>query len=359
MAWRVARSLLTLRDQVNAIWPSRNKSSDGTIGDRAHQATQSDHNPNSANVVTAMDITHDPKVGLDARKLAERLVASRDPRIKYIISNGQILSSKVNPWQWRTYTGANAHRAHVHISVDGNPALYDDARPWALDEKVAVPPQPKPVKYRSLVPGGFFSDTTNANYKPSIRFNNPGAINGNAAWVKAYPGFVKTVVIGGGNPIAVFETPEQGVALWWQLLSNYRSAGAKTVRQVINRYGGGQNYSQYVNFVVRYTNFPPEMEVDLSNDVMLIKLGKAMFRYEAGSETPLLDEQIRYGLNLGRQLSNTRTATTVTTATGGGLAVGGIIGWFSDHPYAAIVVGIVVALMVVAVIYAARKGDGE
>jgi hypothetical protein len=137
MAWRLAKSLETLRSQVNAKWPNRDKSSDGTIGDAAHQATNSDHNPNSAGVVTAMDITHDPAHGLDARKLAETLVASRDPRIKYIISNAQIVSSQVSPWQWRSYTGANAHRAHVHISVSGD---YDDTRSWNLGETpVAVP----------------------------------------------------------------------------------------------------------------------------------------------------------------------------------------------------------------------------
>jgi hypothetical protein len=137
MGWRLAKSLETLRSQVNAKWPNRDKSSDGTIGDAAHQATNSDHNQNSAGVVTAMDITHDPAHGLDARKLAETLVASRDPRIKYIISNAQIVSSQVSPWRWRPYTGANAHRQHVHISVAGD---YDDPRPWNLGETpVAVP----------------------------------------------------------------------------------------------------------------------------------------------------------------------------------------------------------------------------
>lgn len=133
---RLAKSLETLRTQVNAKWPNRDKSSDGWIGDPAHQATKSDHNPNSAGVVTALDITHDPAHGLDARKLAETLVASRDSRIKYIISNGQIISSVVSPWQWRTYSGSNAHRQHVHISVMGSAGLYDDGRAWNLGEPV-------------------------------------------------------------------------------------------------------------------------------------------------------------------------------------------------------------------------------
>lgn len=138
MAWRLAKSLEVLRDQVNEKWPGRDKSSDGTIGDSAHAATKSDHNPNSAGVVTALDITHDPSHGLDARKLAEALVASRDTRIKYIISNAQIISSKVSPWVWRPYTGSNAHRAHVHISCMGEPGMYDDARPWQIGPAVAA-----------------------------------------------------------------------------------------------------------------------------------------------------------------------------------------------------------------------------
>ena len=35
-SWRAAKSLLKLRDQVNARFPGRKKDSDGTIGDAAH-----------------------------------------------------------------------------------------------------------------------------------------------------------------------------------------------------------------------------------------------------------------------------------------------------------------------------------
>jgi hypothetical protein len=90
-------------------------------------------------VVTAIDITHDPAHGVDARKLAETLVASRDRRIKYIISNAQIISSKESPWVWRPYNGANAHRAHVHVSVVGDQDVYDDDRDWQLATAVAKP----------------------------------------------------------------------------------------------------------------------------------------------------------------------------------------------------------------------------
>lgn len=155
--------------------------------------------------------------------------------------------------------------------------------------------------YRSLVPGGYFSSPAQkGQVNPSIWSNNIGAINGNAQWVQNSPGFVTTVVIGGGNPIAVFETPEQGVALWWNLLKRYRAAGVTTVQGIVNRYGGGQDYSEYVKFVVNRTGFSPSKEVVLSDDALLLKLLRAMGRYEAGVESPLHDDQIIYGFHLAR-----------------------------------------------------------
>ena len=133
MAFRVAKSLLALRDQVNAMAPGRDKSSDGTIGNPAHQTRKSDHNPNADGVVTAMDVSNDPAHGIVARDIAEMLRISKDPRIKYVISNRQIFSSQVSPWEWRPYSGTNAHEKHVHVSVAGDPALYDDTRPWSID----------------------------------------------------------------------------------------------------------------------------------------------------------------------------------------------------------------------------------
>jgi lysozyme family protein len=130
---RLAQGLAILRDQINARYPNRSKLSDGWIGDAAHAARASDHNPNAAGVVTALDVTHDPAAGVDTWKLAESLRQRKDPRIKYVISNGRIFSSVVAPWTWRPYTGANKHAHHIHISVSSDPALYDLASAWTLD----------------------------------------------------------------------------------------------------------------------------------------------------------------------------------------------------------------------------------
>lgn len=137
MTWRVAKSILTILQEVNAAAPSRSRKSDGTIGDAAHATRSSDHNPwlkdkSGKGVVTAVDITHDPTNGMDAHKLAEHfrtLGLKGDPRIKFVISNQRIASALQN-WVWRYYGGSNPHRSHVHLSV--TTSHYDSKAPWGI-----------------------------------------------------------------------------------------------------------------------------------------------------------------------------------------------------------------------------------
>lgn len=134
MTWRVARSLLTLREQIDDAFPNRNKASDGTIGDADHQNRSSDHNPwYGPGIVTALDITHDPEHGVDIDRLTDELQASRDPRIKYVIANRWIMDTRpgFNPWQWVPYNGSNPHTRHMHVSCVASPAC-DDTDPWNL-----------------------------------------------------------------------------------------------------------------------------------------------------------------------------------------------------------------------------------
>ncbi len=56
-------SLDRRKTMIDPGQPNRDKSSDGTIGDPAHQARNSDHNPNAYGVVTAINITNDPAHG--------------------------------------------------------------------------------------------------------------------------------------------------------------------------------------------------------------------------------------------------------------------------------------------------------
>lgn len=145
MAWRAAKSINQLRKQINEQFPTRSKAADGMIGDAAHASRSSDHNPwvkdGNTGVVTAIDITHDPVNGVDSEKLAEVLLNSRDPRIKYVISNKKIASGAdgPKPWVWRKYGGSNPHNHHVHLSVEDTKSLYDSERPWDLSGMDGTP----------------------------------------------------------------------------------------------------------------------------------------------------------------------------------------------------------------------------
>jgi LysM repeat protein len=149
MTYRLAKSLEVLRNQINSQFPNRDKKSDGWIGDAKHASRASDHNPwlkdaKGIGVVTAFDFTHDVKT-LNCHKLAKTLVESRDSRIKYIIWNKQIISSKQQPWVWRAYSGANAHKHHLHISVNAH--NYDDKSEWKLDSAAATSETSKPLNH--------------------------------------------------------------------------------------------------------------------------------------------------------------------------------------------------------------------
>ena len=108
-----------LREQIDDNFGSRNRRSDGWIGDARHAATKSDHNPATPTmVVRAIDITSD--LGAEANTAAYlanqiRIAAKTDKRIAYIIFNGRI-ASPILFWKWRKYSGIDPHKSHIHCS---------------------------------------------------------------------------------------------------------------------------------------------------------------------------------------------------------------------------------------------------
>ena len=111
-----------MREQLDDSYPDRDRTSDGWIGDVRHSARPSDHNPDAAGIVRAIDIDRDlsgkakPDLMPD---LADqiRLFAKRDKskRVSYVIFAGRIASPRMG-WRWRKYSGINAHNSHCHIS---------------------------------------------------------------------------------------------------------------------------------------------------------------------------------------------------------------------------------------------------
>lgn len=154
-SWRMAASLLVYRSEADAANPGRDRTSDGTIGDRRHQAlgADSDHNPwlkvAGVGVCRAADLDSD---GLDLATAFERgralAAAGRLPQVTgggYLIYNGKITSADFSTW--RVYTGDNPHVVEGHVSVSRDPARFDRRDPWGIftDAPAPTPPAPAPT----------------------------------------------------------------------------------------------------------------------------------------------------------------------------------------------------------------------
>ena len=125
-SWHLAPSLAQLRREINTRWPNRDKSTDGSVGDLSHAARASDHNPNSRRSVNAIDVDED---GIDAWGLVALLIT--DPRVYYVIYEGRIWQRKYN-FVPRPYTGINAHRQHIHVSIIQSVAAEQNTAPWGV-----------------------------------------------------------------------------------------------------------------------------------------------------------------------------------------------------------------------------------
>lgn len=119
---RLSKAGQQLREQFDDSFPDRDRTSDGWIADARHIARgTSDHiaDPETG-VVRAIDVDRDVSGKAKPDLMPDiadqlRLLAKTDKRIKYIIFDAKICSAK-SAWRWRTYTGINKHRHHLHIS---------------------------------------------------------------------------------------------------------------------------------------------------------------------------------------------------------------------------------------------------
>jgi hypothetical protein len=109
--------------QATAIAPLRKKASDGLLPSQAHiqQSPNSDHNTGFA-----VDLTDDPKRGIDCADIFQKL--KEDKRVKYLIFKGKIWSAERANEGDRDYTGSNPHNKHLHISI--NDGMGKDTSPW-------------------------------------------------------------------------------------------------------------------------------------------------------------------------------------------------------------------------------------
>ena len=132
--------------QASAIAPKRMKASDGLLPSVAHQK----QNPNSDhNSGLAVDLTHDPKHGIDCAVIFEKL--KEDERVEYLIFNKKIWSRAKAKQGNRPYSGSNPHTKHLHINIYEDKAK--DTSPWfwwmntpKIVNQVKAKLQPKPKK---------------------------------------------------------------------------------------------------------------------------------------------------------------------------------------------------------------------
>ena len=130
---RLVPGLVTLREQINQRWPARDKASDGWIGDAAHAARESDHNPDADGWVHAIDVDKD---GIHADQLARELVAYAasglpgSNRVKNIVWNDQVASGTYAATMWVFRGSGYGHFDHIHVSATD--AAEWDPRPWPL-----------------------------------------------------------------------------------------------------------------------------------------------------------------------------------------------------------------------------------
>lgn len=152
-SWYPALAIATLRADFNRVFPGRDKSTDGVVGDTAHSARKSDHNPDwdstPPGIVRAIDVDKDLLgKGTESavmQSVVDRLI--RDPRIAYVIFRRRI-------WQnpevyrnggWNDYTPAgksgwfNPHEEHAHFSIRHGARWENDTTPWFPQEDDMTP----------------------------------------------------------------------------------------------------------------------------------------------------------------------------------------------------------------------------
>lgn len=149
------------RDQLNSRFPTRDKTSDGAWGDKAHAITASSHNGDKSgnpewrdgdrkDEVRARDFDadlRDPDYKMeDVVQLWVKLARSGALWwVRYIIFNGRIWHKK-DGFKTREYTGKNKHNLHAHVNSDFDQKADEvTGTNWGLSAlKKKVSPNPKP-----------------------------------------------------------------------------------------------------------------------------------------------------------------------------------------------------------------------
>lgn len=141
MTWKLVAGGVTLRNQLNARFPNRDKASDGALGDSKHKARVSDHNPDKNGWVHALDIDENFgkgkwRNGRNGRALADQIVAYAasglpgSDRVKNVVYENQVASGTYKNTWWKFRGSGYGHTAHIHISFTSK--AQKDGQIWPL-----------------------------------------------------------------------------------------------------------------------------------------------------------------------------------------------------------------------------------
>lgn len=225
MAYFLAASLVSLRNEINAAHPRRDKASDGWVGDTAHAARKSDHNPDYAagGIVRAIDVDKD---GIDVNRLLS--VCFRSGKVEYVIWNYGIYTRQ-NGFRRAAYNGSNPHDKHVHISIM-HTAGAAAAGPWGYSGGAAPAPAPAPGRVSTYevarqVIAGRWGNGTDRTARLRAAGYDPNAVQAE----------VNRILAGGGAPapapgrVSVAEVARQVIAGKWSSgtdrINRLRAAG--------------------------------------------------------------------------------------------------------------------------------------
>jgi len=188
----------------------------------------------------------------------------------------------------------------------------DDTLPFDPSFQIGIPrpPRAQPVTIQDLTPLLRQPLTTNVapqsgSQQPTyehvggkapatIRYNNPGGMWPQESSRKF--GSNSYGVIGGGNLIAKFDTPEAGAAAQFDLLASPKYSGMPIGRAIdkwSGHTGGAANVSAYANSVARSIGLSPDdiLTPQIVQSPSGIAFAKAMARQEAGVDYPMSDQQ--------------------------------------------------------------------
>lgn len=153
--WVLTKGLQNLRDQMNAAFPDRDKTSDGTIGDAAHAAGISGHDPDdvpnshaewngdpdSTPEVRAWDMDSDLRSpGVTAQQVVDHIrgLPGVSSVLRYMIYNRKIYKAS-NGWVPEAYYGLSPHTEHIHFSGAYSQAADNNTTfDYRLEDLVAI-----------------------------------------------------------------------------------------------------------------------------------------------------------------------------------------------------------------------------